>query len=67
VQPVTRPDPAALACGRLVSSRLYGLKPTDPLMLAGAIGIIVALALASGYWPANRAARVDPLEALRDE
>ena len=59
--------PAALACARLVSSQLYGLKPADPLVLAGAVAIIIALALVSGYWPAARAAQVDPLEALRHE
>jgi ABC-type antimicrobial peptide transport system permease subunit len=59
--------PIALVCARFVASQLYGLKPTDPLMLAGAIGITIALAIGSGYLPAVRAAQVDPLEALRHE
>jgi predicted permease len=59
--------PASLACGRLIQSKLFGLKPADPVTLAGAVGIMVAVAVASGYLPARRASRVDPLIALRYE
>ena len=59
--------PASLGCGRLVQSRLFGLKPADPLTLAIALGVLVAVALASGWIPARRAAKVDPLVALRYE
>ena len=59
--------PASLACARLVESRLFGLKAADPVTLAAAIGIMVVVALASGYLPARRASRVDPLIALRYE
>ena len=58
---------ASLACARLIESKLFGLKPADPLMLAAALGIMIAVAVASGYIPARRASRVDPLIALRYE
>jgi predicted permease len=59
--------PASLACGRLVQSKLFGLKPADPATLGAALGIMIAVAIASGYLPARRASRVDPLIALRYE
>ncbi|MGH7481878.1 MAG: ABC transporter permease [Longimicrobiales bacterium] len=52
---------------RLLSSMLYGVEPTDPLAyVAGAI-LLTAVALAASWLPARRAARVDPVEALRVE
>ncbi|MGB9454449.1 MAG: ABC transporter permease [Bryobacteraceae bacterium] len=59
--------PASLACAKLVQSKLFGLKPADPLTLSVALGVLVAVALASGWFPARRAAKVDPLVALRYE
>jgi len=59
--------PASLACARFVQSKLFGLKAADPLTLAAALGIMIAVAVASGYLPARRASRVDPLIALRYE
>ena len=59
--------PASLACARFVQSKLFGLKAADPLTLAAALGIMIAVAAASGYLPARRASRVDPLIALRYE
>jgi predicted permease len=59
--------PASLACARLIESKLFGLKPADPLTLAIALGVMIAVAVASGYLPARRAAKVDPLVALRYE
>ena len=59
--------PASLACARLIQSKLFGLKPADPVTLAAALGIMIAVAIASGYLPARRASRVDPLIALRYE
>jgi predicted permease len=59
--------PASLACARLIQSKLFGLKPADPVTLGGAVGIMIAVAIASGYLPARRASRVDPLIALRYE
>jgi ABC-type antimicrobial peptide transport system permease subunit len=59
--------PAALAGGRLVGKLLYGLSGTDPLSLGGAIAVLTAAGLLAGYLPARRAARIDPLVALRYE
>ncbi len=59
--------PASLACARFIQSKLFGLKPADPLTLAVALGVLVAVALTSGWLPARRAAKVDPLVALRYE
>jgi putative ABC transport system permease protein len=57
----------ALAAGRGLRRLLFGVTPTDPLTLAGvALVIAVAVFLAS-YLPARRAARVDPMIALRNE
>ena len=50
-----------------VESFLYGLKPNDPLAIAGAIGILLSAALLAGYLPAWRASRIDPASALRNE
>jgi len=59
--------PASLASARLIQSKLFGLKPADPVTLALAVGIMIAVAVISGYLPARRASRVDPLIALRYE
>jgi predicted permease len=59
--------PASLACARFVQSKLFGLKAADPVTLAAALGIMIVVAVASGYLPARRASKVDPLIALRYE
>jgi predicted permease len=58
---------AAIAMGRLIASMLYGLKPYDPLTLAGAALLLAFVALAASWIPAHRAARIDPIQALRHE
>jgi predicted permease len=58
---------AVMACGQLVASMLFGLKPTDATTIALAALVLSAMALAAGYIPARRASRVDPLAALRAE
>ncbi|MCW5970984.1 MAG: ABC transporter permease [Blastocatellales bacterium] len=58
---------AAYAVTRWMSSLLFGVTPTDPLVFASLPLLLGAVALAACYIPALRAARVDPLTALREE
>ena len=57
----------ALAASRLVATLLFGLAPTDPLTMAAAVGVMIVVSGFAGYLPARRAARVDPMVALRYE
>jgi predicted permease len=57
----------AYAASRLIDSRLYGVAPQDPLTLALATGLLLAVALSAAYLPARRASRLDPMAALRQE
>jgi ABC-type antimicrobial peptide transport system permease subunit len=59
--------PVTLACDRLVSNMLFGLRPTDPVTLASATVIFLIVATIAGYLPARRASLVDPMVALRYE
>ncbi|HUE43037.1 MAG TPA: ABC transporter permease [Candidatus Sulfotelmatobacter sp.] len=57
----------AAAVNRLLTSMLFGVKPTDPATYAAVIGIVLAAALLASYIPARRAMRLDPMVALRYE
>jgi predicted permease len=57
----------ALAAGTAAASMLYGLKPGDPLTLGAAIAGMIAVAMIASLLPAQRAAAVHPMEALREE
>jgi len=58
---------AALPLARLMSSVLYGVRPTDPATYAGVALLLLAIALLASYLPARRAAHIDPGKALRAE
>jgi ABC-type lipoprotein release transport system permease subunit len=59
--------PVALGASRWVESMLFGLKPTDPVAIVAAVLLLALVAHVAAYLPAWRAARVDPLVALRHE
>jgi predicted permease len=58
---------AAFALARLVRGFLTGLDPSDPLTYGGVVAVLCGVALLAAWLPARRAARVDPMVALRQE
>lgn len=57
----------ALGAGRLIRNQLFGVSAADPVALVGVTLGLGLVALAACYLPARRAARVDPVIALRAE
>jgi len=57
----------ALAAGRILANLLYEVKPGDPVIFITTAGLLAAVALVACYLPARRAARLEPMNALRYE
>lgn len=57
----------SFAFTRYLSGMLYGVSPTDPATLSGVVAIVTAIAALAALLPALRAARVDPMQVLREE
>jgi putative ABC transport system permease protein len=58
---------AAFGLSRVLSSELYGVQPGDPMVFALAPVLLCAVALAAVWFPALRASRIDPMDAIRHE
>ena len=58
---------AAAAAGRMVQAMLFGVSPLDAVAITLAPAVILSLAITATVIPARRAARVDPIVALRAE
>jgi putative ABC transport system permease protein len=56
-----------LGLGRFAASLVYGVGARDPLIIAGGVALLAAIATAACWWPARRAAAISPVEALRSE
>jgi predicted permease len=59
--------PLVLTGSKYVKTFLYGIAPDDPVAIAGSVAILVVAGLFAGFVPASRAARIDPLSAIRCE
>ncbi len=58
---------AAFLSTRTVSSLVYGVSTVDPVTFLGVPLVLVVVTIVASYFPARRAMRVDPVEALREE
>ena len=59
--------PCAYAVGRFLTSSLFQLEPFDVTTSAAAVAVLLVVALVAAWVPARRAARIDPILALREE
>ena len=59
--------PVAWALGRLVESQLFGLRAMDAAVVGGAAALVLLVGMLASALPARRAAKVDPMDALRFE
>jgi ABC-type antimicrobial peptide transport system permease subunit len=59
--------PVALGSTGVLQTLLYQLSPTDPITLAGAAAVVGMMTVIAAWLPARRAAKVDPMVALRCE
>jgi predicted permease len=59
--------PAIFATTRLIRSRLWGIEPHDPVTLTVSALLLIAICILAAWIPACRAAKIDPMEALRFE
>jgi putative ABC transport system permease protein len=58
---------AALLLTRLMGNLLYKVSPRDPIAFGAALIVLIAVALVACFLPARRAARIDPVKALREQ
>jgi len=57
---------ASWLLARFVATLLYGLQPRDPVTLAGAAFVLIAIGALAGWIPARRASHIDPARVLRE-
>ena len=55
----------SLATARLIAALLFATSPMDPMAFIAMACLVIGIALVSGYFPARRASRIQPMEALR--